>query len=266
MKYCSINGIQSYELAIDDRGLAYGDGIFTTAKIHRGNVQFLKHHVARLLNGCARLAINTSSLGDLASKLCEVAKPFELAVLKVMITTGSGGRGYSRHGLTPSASNLIVMVFDFPHHYFSQQVTGIDLADSLQQIGVNPMLDGIKHLNRLEQVLIRVELDNSDADDLVVTNIHNLVVETSCANLFYWREGNLLTPKLNGSGVDGLMRQYILSQQLDCKIVDTRLSDIQAADAMIICNSVMGIVPVKSYNGKALPIQAGLQLREQIRC
>ena len=266
MKYCSINGIQSQHLAVDDRGLAYGDGVFTTAKIYQGNVQFLNQHVERLLTSCAKLSINTQALGDITGKLTEVARAFELAVLKVIITSGSGGRGYSRQGLSVSDSNLIIMVFDFPKLYLSQAETGIDLADSCQQIGVNPMLDGIKHLNRLEQVLIRSELDNSNADDLVVTNIHNLVVETSSANLFYWQDGKFLTPKLNGSGVDGLMRQHILSQAKNCSIVDTTLSDLQAAEAMFTCNSVMGIMPVKSYNGKVLSIQPSLQLREKIRC
>ncbi len=266
MIYCSINGVQSQDLAVDDRGLAYGDGVFTTAKIYQGEVQFLKQHVERLLTSCARLAINTQALGDLTSKLSKVASTFDLAVLKVIITSGSGGRGYSRQGLSATASNLIIMVFDFPKHYLTQVETGIDLADSVQKIGVNPMLEGIKHLNRLEQVLIRAELDNNVADDLVVTNINNLVVETSSANLFYWQAGKLFTPKLNGSGVDGLMRQHILAQCKNCHIVDTRLSDIQAAEAMFTCNSVMGIMPVKSYNGKALSIQPSLQLRETIRC
>ena len=192
MKYCSINGKSLTNLNINDRGLAYGDGLFTTAKIVDGRIELLTHHLNRLEDGCKKLSISLPNLSiqdALAKQLTKVAANYPLGILKVMITSGSGGRGYSRIGLNEDATNTIVMVFDYPQQYDALAKTGITLGVSKQKIGINPMLAGIKHLNRLEQVLIRHELDERHEDDLIVRNASEQVVEASCANLFYWIEG-----------------------------------------------------------------------------
>ena len=160
MRYCSINGERVKNLDINDRGLAYGDGLFTTAKIVNGRVELLHQHVNRLIDGCNKLAISLPILltqDNLTQYLSKISTDYTLAVLKVMITAGSGGRGYSRQGLNNDATNIIVMVFDFPHYYDDLAISGINLGLSTQKISISPMVAGIKHLNRLEQVLLRRE-------------------------------------------------------------------------------------------------------------
>jgi 4-amino-4-deoxychorismate lyase len=116
------------------------------------------------------------------------------------------------------------------------------------------MLGNIKHLNRLEQVLIRQELDHRDEDEILVTNINGLVIETSGANVFWLTNDKLYTPNISHSGVAGLMRAKILSNRPNTIIKDFTLEDLQQVQAMFICNSVMGIVPIKIFNGKLLSI------------
>ena len=109
MKFCLVNGIQQTQIDVENRGLAYGDGLFTTAKIIDGKIQYLSSHVQRLLLGCEKLALFLPNNIELAEELSRVAKPYDLAVLKVIITASRGGRGYARS--TEPKSDVIIMIF-----------------------------------------------------------------------------------------------------------------------------------------------------------
>ncbi|KGJ87698.1 aminodeoxychorismate lyase [Colwellia psychrerythraea] len=265
MKYCSINGQQQTEIAVTERGLAYGDGLFTTAKVVNGQVILLDKHIERLTLGCQQLKFTAPPMANLTTQLQAVAATYPLAVLKVMITAGSGGRGYSRVGLSENATNVIIIVSDFPSHYEELAQNGISLGDSKQQLSTSPMLAGLKHLNRLEQVLLKAELDDRIEDDLVVTNCQGNVIEAISANLFYWLDGQLYTPDLSISGVNGIIRQAILAKYPQINICNTKLAELKQAQAMFICNSLMGIIPVKTYNNRILTIDDVQRMQKQMK-
>lgn len=262
MKFCLVNGIEQNQIDIENRGLAYGDGLFTTAKVVDGRIQYLSSHVQRLLVGCERLALTAPSRVELTEQLIQVTKQYNLAVLKVIITAGSGGRGYARS--TDSKNDLIIMIHDYPKYYDELAIEGITLGDSKQKMGISPMLSGLKHLNRLEQVLLRQELTNTKEDDLVVTNINDEVIEATSANLFFWLDGKLCTPDVTSSGVNGIMRQTILQKHPDTLIKKVTLAELASSPAMFICNCVMGVMPVKHYNGQSLSIMLPQHLRNAI--
>jgi len=268
MYYQSVNGIEEKHILISDRGLAYGDGVFTTAKLLNGKVQLLAAHLDRLIDSCQKLNIVLPDIDKVTIELTNIASHFELAVVKVMVTAGQGGRGYSRQGC--SSSNVIITVHPFPEHYHLWQTKGVELGLSNFKLGLNPSLAGLKHLNRLEQVMIRRELDQKPEDDLLVTNISGQIVETSCANIFWQKAGQYYTPDLSESGVAGLIRRFILETTPDIQIVKANLDELSHADAMFICNSVMGIVPVRRYQNRDLDINKVLnfksKLMSQIEC
>ena len=262
MKYCSVNGIQQSYIDVDNRGLAYGDGLFTTAKIVNGQVEYLNAHINRLLDGCNKLDINGPKKELLKQKLITVATNYSLAVLKVIIIANSGGRGYAR--TEENTYELIVTVHDYPLNYNAQLNIGVKLGLSKQKIGINPMLAGLKHLNRLEQVLLRRELSVRIEDDLLVTNIFDEVVEATSANLFLYIDGALYTPDVSQSGVNGIMRQTILANHHDAIIQPITLDMLLQAQAMFICNCVMGIMPAASFDGRKLSMTLPLNLRKKM--
>ncbi|MCW8864484.1 MAG: aminodeoxychorismate lyase [Colwellia sp.] len=262
MKFCLVNGVQENHIGIDNRGLAYGDGIFTTAKIVNGQVQYLSAHVKRLLLGCEKLLITPPKQAELTKQLVNVAKEYSLAVLKVIITAKSGGRGYARS--KDNGHDLLIMVHDYPAHYDEKATTGVQLAISQHQLGLNPMLAGLKHLNRLEQVLLRDELSNRTEDDLLVTNLNGEVIEATSANVFFIINGKLYTPDLSQSGVKGLMRQAILQRYPETSVKSLSLDEIVKAEEIFICNCVMGIMPVATFNGKALTTTRANGLRSEM--
>lgn len=260
MHYCAINGVESQLITSNDRGLAYGDGLFTTGLVQQNKLLNFDEHLQRLLLGSKRLGITAPSKSTLISYIDQAIANIDKGVVKIIITSGSSGRGYARS--LESKSNCIVMVSDFPEHYETLTETGIKLGISNQKIGINPMLSGLKHLNRLEQVLLRAELEERDEDDLVVLNIEDKVIEATSANLFYCIEGKWFTPKIEGSGVKGLMRQNILNKFDNIIVQQTYLDHLNSAQAMFICNSVAGIIPVHTYENRPLSMELVLAVKE----
>ncbi|WP_440877426.1 aminodeoxychorismate lyase [Thalassotalea sp. PLHSN55] len=262
MLYCSVNFQDQQHTSAFDRGLAYGDGIFTTAKINQGKVELYHQHLTRLKNGCKRLALSNVDFGKLEQEITEVAKKFPLAVLKVLISAGQGGRGYSRIGC--SEPTVIVSVHEFPSHYQLWQQQGINVGDSKTLLGLNPLLAGIKHLNRLEQVIVRQELDQREEDDLLVYDLNHQLVEATSGNVFWFKAGQLYTPRITDAGISGLQRDQILAAFPDAKQVKIEQSALDRIDAMFICNCVMGIVPVKFYNQQTLSLDLVTSVQQRL--
>ena len=267
---CVINGQVSEVINVRDRGLAYGDGVFTTGLIDQGCLINQVGHLQRLVESCQRLALPSPNLSSLTEQITSFCQYHQQGVLKVMLTAGAGGRGYSRQGLLEQASqlNVIIQHSPYPEHYREWQLKGIELGIAETKLGINPQLAGIKHLNRLEQVLVRRELDNSQYHDLVVTDINDRIIEVSAGNVFWLKAGKWYTPILDNAGVDGLMRQQILSKIPDvsqCRVKRSEFVELirlEAITEIFVCNSVMGIVPVHGVCGQPLAMECGLSVQE----
>lgn len=252
MLYYSVNGQHEQNISIANRAFNYGDGVFTTAKITAGSVEFLTEHMQRLTGSCQLLSIDFEQASEVTQQVIEVAKSYQEAVLKIVVCAGQGGRGYVR----AQGTDVIISIYDPPRHYDLWQRHGISLGKSSIQLGLNPLLKGLKHLNRLEQVLVKAELAQGTEDDVVVTNIKDQVIEASAANLFWQLDDKLFTADLTQSGILGIARQQVLTLRPDIKVVSADIAILEQATAMFICNAIMGIVPVKRYLGRELDISA----------
>jgi 4-amino-4-deoxychorismate lyase len=255
MYYQSINGQQEQHISMSNRGLAYGDGVFTTAKVLNGKVQFLSAHIERLIYSCQRLNITLPDMVKITEELKSIAQRFPKSVAKIIITAGDGGRGYSRQGCLES--NVVITFHAFPEHYVNWQETGINLGLSTLKLGISPLTSGIKHLNRLEQVLIRQELDKRNEDDLLVLNCNDDIIEASAANVFWRKDETWYTPELSDSGVAGLMRAHILETLNKVNgqqpiIIKAKITLLENIEAMFLCNSVMGVIPVRQFDNKII--------------
>jgi 4-amino-4-deoxychorismate lyase len=247
-----VNGKIADSIAISDRGLAYGDGCFTTALIMAGKVVMLAQHLQRLVQQSRQLGLPAFDADALAADMITASASITIGIVKVIITSGSGGRGYSRIGV--EQARVIISVHDYPSIYPQWQKEGICVGISELKLGINPMLAGIKHLNRLEQVLLRAELDKRSEDDLLVSDINGNVIECCSANVFWLTAGQWQTPLLTTAGVAGLMRANILQNNHNIEQGNYSLSTLVNVDAMFITNAILGIVPVKIFNGKKLDI------------
>lgn len=244
-----INGLEQDALPASDRAIQFGDGCFTTARILDGNVCLLEAHIRRLRHGCETLMIPFTHWDTLHQEMCRLSSGKQSGVLKVIITRGSGGRGYSAAScLSPTR---ILSVSACPAHYSRWRDEGVTLTLSPIRLGRNPMLAGIKHLNRLEQVLIRTHLEQTNADEALVLDSEGFITECCAANLL-WRQGReVFTPSLDQAGVNGIMRQFCLEQlaRSGFRVVEVSAGEaaLQTADEVVICNALMPVVPVRAY-------------------
>jgi 4-amino-4-deoxychorismate lyase len=244
-----INGVEQNMLPVNDRAVQFGDGCFTTARIREGRVEWLSAHLNRLRANCQTLMIPFAEWETLEQEMAVLAANHAEGVLKVTITRGSGGRGYSTAGSqTPTR---ILSVSPAPAHYPHWQQQGISLSLSPVRLGRNPALAGIKHLNRLEQVLIRTHLEQTTADEALVLDSEGWVTECCAANLF-WRAGDtVFTPRLDHAGVNGIMRQHCLSLLAQSRYrvveVNAREEAVRQADEVVVCNALMPVVPVNQF-------------------
>lgn len=245
-----VDGQLADTISISDRGLAYGDGCFTTALVMNGAVAMLPQHLNRLIRQSKQLGLPSVDLATLKVTIANLSAGISIGIIKVIITCGSGGRGYSRIGA--EQAKVIVSLHDYPKHYPQWQKDGISVGISEQKLGINPMLAGLKHLNRLEQVMLRAELDKRSEDDLLACDINNNVIECCSANVFWLKAKQWHTPILSGAGVAGLMRDKILLNYPDIIPASYAIESLNNIDAMFISNAILGIVPVKAFNGQQL--------------
>ncbi len=243
--YCFINGVPDRCLPAADRGLAYGHGVFETLRLCDGRFPLWDQHLRRLAEGARRLHIGLDvALLDhcVATSLAEFPAS---GVVKIILTAGVGTRGY-RH-LATASPNLLIQYFELPivASEVVLQPCGYRLPD-------NPGLAGIKHLNRLDQVLAASEL-TADCDGLLLDN-NDRVIEALSSNVFVRRGERWLTPDLSRSGVAGVMRNHLLSHvlpglDLPSAVADIGLDEVASADEVLICNAISGIRPVAAIRG-----------------
>lgn len=229
--------------------MQYGDGCFTTVAVTSGVVEFWSLHKSRLQQGCDRLKIAFDNWPVVEQYINEISSTPDPIVIKVIISRGVGGRGYSTD---PNAqSSFFISQHPFPAHYQQWQEDGISLTLSEVKLAQQPLLAGVKHLNRLEQVLVKQDLQLSQFDDAIVCDTQGHIVETSASNIFWYRDHQWYTPNLTECGVDGVMRNLILryfaQQNLAVNIVKAKIDTIKKAESVFICNSLMKVIPVANF-------------------
>jgi len=241
-----LNGRAENRITITDRGVQYGDGLFETMAYRNGRVELLNEHLTRLAKGCSRLAIAYPGDLILQADIERVCRSVDRdAVIKIIITRGEGGRGYrtSRdHNITRIVSSHPLP--EYPNNYQS----GIRTRLCQQTLSENSSLAGIKHLNRLEQVLARQEWDDDEISEGFMFDQHEQLIEGVMSNIFIVREKVLFTAILDKSGVAGVMRGHIINIAkrlgIDCQQKHLSLDDLKNADEVFISNSLITIWPV----------------------
>ena len=233
-------------VAADDRGIAYGDGLFETMRVHAGGIPWLDRHWARLQAGAARLAIALPARARVEAGLRELlAEDPQAGIARLVLTRGSGARGYA----PPPAAHATWIGSTHPA---PRAVAGLDAIRCRLRLGIQPALAGIKHCNRLEQVLARAEVEAAGAADGLVFDADGALACATAGNLLLHGDGAWWTPPVDRCGVAGVMRGWLLESGL---VRERRLGDADVAGArgIAVCNAVQGILPVLRLDGEALP-------------
>lgn len=242
-----INGKIQAAVAVDDRGLQYGDGVFETIAVANAVPLCLDEHFSRLREGCERLSIPAPALSTLRDEVAAVIGSSPRAVLKIILTRGEGGRGYAPPAET--RPNRIIALYPWPGYPPENATAGVRLRFCRRRYGINPALAGIKHLNRLEQILARGEWQDKAIAEALVMDLDDNVIEGTMSNFFMIKDNALLTSDLHACGVRGVIRQKIISLAagLDLAVHEQAVSAkcLRQADEIFLCNSLIGVWPAR---------------------
>jgi 4-amino-4-deoxychorismate lyase len=246
-----VNGINQTHIEISDRGLQYGDGLFETLTVNNGKPVFLTQHLNRLTNGCQRLQLPEPDTNLLHAEIQQLCQNTKQGVLKIIITRGSGGRGYRQPDTIHCTR--VLSLHPFPNYPDSYAQQGITARICSTRLGLNPTLAGMKHLNRLEQVLARAEWHDDSVQEGIMLDINERVIEGTMSNLFYCKNRQFYTADLTQSGVAGIIRGMIINHEsvIEHHFTQEELFD---ADELFVCNSVIGLWAIKQLANRSFAV------------
>jgi 4-amino-4-deoxychorismate lyase len=265
-----VNGRERGVLSIADRGLLYGDGLFETIAVRRQAPCRWSAHLARLNRGADRLRIPRIDPMLLRSEADALLAGVDHGVLRLTLTRGQGGRGY-RPPANPTPTRILALYPNPPPHEPSTH--GVALTLCRARLGDNPLLAGIKHLNRLEQVLARAEWDDPDIIDGVMTDSRGYVICGTMTNLFLVQGDGLATPRLARCGVAGTVRELVSERAsaLGIPLVerDIRTDELFRARGLFVTNALLGLLPVARlgpwrYDPDAVPTALVEQVQQAV--
>jgi 4-amino-4-deoxychorismate lyase len=247
---CWVNGNPDNLITVTDRGFQYGDGLFETLAVKAEQIPLLDYHLQRLYAGCRRLQLQAPPEKTLRAELLTAAAGQRMAVLKLIVTRGDAGRGY--HFPPVHQSKRVLMRYPWPTYTPEWLDRGVHLKICDTRLGHNVRLAGLKHLNRLEQVLARSEWSEVDqVQEGLMLDEEGSIIEGTMTNVFAWlSHGVLATPDLRLCGVAGVMRRLLLTKAeqagVALRVASLSLNDFMQAQEIFVCNSIIGVWPVSA--------------------
>lgn len=258
VRYC-VNGKLVAGVAPTNRGFAYGDGIFRTMRLLDGELVDWPLHYQTLVADCSKIQMVCPSAELLMQEfkyfMASAEADTRLAsVIKIIITRGEGARGYAPPAICEPTRVFVQSPMPvYPPEIYTQ---GVALYTCQTRLAYQPVLAGIKHLNRLENVLARAELKDPHFFDGLLLDYDDQVIEAVSGNLFIRKADAVLTPALDSCGVAGVMRQKILdwykTQGQAVTVAPIDKAALLDADAVVVVNSVYGILQVRQIDEQRL--------------
>ena len=247
-----VNGVQTDTVFVNDRGLMYGDGVFRTLLMQRGLPLWWDDHYDKLNADCAALKIACPAKEVFWQALQVISINEPECVVKIIVTRGQGARGYVVDAsMQPT---YVVSTSQIPHHPENYRKTGVKVRLCDLRLSTQPLLAGIKHLNRLENVLARMEWDDASIAEGVLLDERGNVICGTMTNLVLVKDGALIVPDLALCGVAGVTRHRIMAwaiaQQIPVSVQTVSISLLMDADEVMLCNSVIGVWQVAEFNGR----------------
>jgi len=242
--------------AFPDRGLEFGDGLFETLAVVDGHLRLLERHLARLNAGCERLGLAPPDGDTCRRELLTAARAPGTGVVKLIVTRGRGGHGYASDRAGSARRWVAALPARVRPASFAEH--GVVLRACATRLAEQPLLAGIKHLNRLEQVLARREWTDAAIPEGLMLDVHGRVICGTMTNVFAVIRDELVTPALTRAGVAGVMRGALLEafRNSGARVVERDLApeELKEASEVFVTNALIGAWPVRGYAAHAWPV------------
>ena len=265
-----VNGKPGNLISIRDRGLLYGDGVFRTLRATQGKAQHWLLHYQKLRHDCTALGIACPDVGLLSAELNDLLARHPNGVVKLIVTRGEGTRGYA----PPDRAETTHLwdISPLPDYPADWAIHGIKARLCQLRLSQQPRLAGIKHLNRLENVLAAAEWNDAQLPDSgiaegLLLDIDGNAIEGTRSNLFLVSQGELITPDLSRSGVAGVQRDRVITwstqHNMPLQIRDVGLDEVLHADELFVVNSIIGLWPVRELEQRRwIGFPVAMQIRQ----
>jgi len=239
----SVDFVDGDRIPAADRGFTYGDGVFETLRMVDGRVPLWPRHVARLRDGCTRLRMPVPDVDAILAEVERLATDLSDAVVRVTLSRGDGMRGYAPP--QPQRPRVVVQVapLSLDAGAYAEGVS-VRLCDT--RLATQPLLAGMKHLNRLEQVLARAEWSDATWTEGLMLDDRGDVVCATAANVFAVFDGRLVTPPVDRCGVAGVARAEVLAMR-NVEVAPISPSRLAEADEVFLTSAVRGMLPVRVF-------------------
>ena len=239
-------------IGIRDRGLLYGDGVFRTMLATGGKARQWPLHYLKLQHDCAALGISCPDVELLTAQLNNLLLAHPDGVVKLIVTRGQGIHGQRARGYAPVTGTQPTIIWDvlpLPTYPDDWALRGIRARVCQLRLSQQPHLAGIKHLNRLENVLAASEWDDAAIAEGLLMDMENNVIEGTRSNLFLVAQGSLITPDVSRCGVAGVQRERVMAwanqHDLPLQVRHVSLDEVLHADELFVVNSVIGLWPIR---------------------
>jgi 4-amino-4-deoxychorismate lyase len=259
-----VNGTDRGGIPALDRGLAYGDGVFRTLLARDGVLLHWKRHYAKLAHDCGALGMACPEEAVLRCDALAVLGAGGECAVKIVVTRGVGERGYRFAASSQPTRIVYAAAVQNERHGYARD--GIRVRACRLALARQPVLAGVKHLNRLENVLARAEWSDPGIVEGLMNDDLGNVIGGTMTNLFLVRDGKLLTPALTQCGVAGVTRERVIAlaarHGLECEVRSLRWEEVASADEVFVVNSLAGLWPVRALEARRWapgPIGAAVQ-------
>jgi 4-amino-4-deoxychorismate lyase len=240
-----------------DRGLHFGDGVFETIACRGGRARFLSLHLERLATSCERLKIALGDVSVIRQEIQDAASGTDSSLIKLIVTRGVAvARGYGWSG--GENATRVLLRHAWPQEDRTAWRDGIVARVATLRLGENAALAGMKHLNRLEQVLARSEVSGAEVAELLLFSSSGRLVSGAMSNVFVVRDGKVVTPRIEVCGVAGVMRRVVLREAQKVGVIAEEGTvserDLDDSNEIFVTNARIGIWPVRMLGSRVLAV------------
>lgn len=241
---------------LNDRGWEYGAGVFDSMLVVNGKTISPELHINRLFRHCKALMgfepwISREQWQGIVRTVLEENDVSDgHYVLKTLISEGLGQRGL----LTPDNQKATILIRLIPTQ-LQENFEPAKLIIAQTRRNEGSIHSRVKSLSYIENILARKEAEAAGADDAIMLNNEGNITCATTSNIFVLKGGRFYTPPQSDGVNDGTIREKMLNQN-HYPIEEKSLTseELSGADGVFMSNTVMGLRPVLSIDGKNLPI------------
>ena len=242
-------------LTTDNRAFKYGDGLFESMRLMKGQLKFADLHADRLQRGMKALKIDGYSQMDawfIKEKVDQLASRNKIKHGRLRLTVYRDAEGLYTPTQNKMGYCLESQPLDEPRYFLNEKGLIMDIFNDLTK--PTNFLSTIKTCNSLIYVLAGIFQTQNRLDDTFLLNQNGFLCEASSSNIFVWYKNHLYTPALSEGCVEGVMRQIIieLAKKNNIPFTEAQINPdiLYEADEVFLTNAAKGIQWVMGYGVK----------------